>query len=472
VKLSVLADAVRENIDQTEVLIGDDPEISGIEHDSRKVRSGDLFACIPGAHADGHGFAQNAIANGAVALLCERRLAVDVAQIICPNARRGMAHAAAALAGNPSAAISVVGVTGTNGKTTVVTLLGKLLELLGDEVTVLGTLTGARTTPEANELQAALAQAVTDDNQRVVMEVSSHALDMGRVDGIEFEVVAFTNLSVDHLDYHGTIENYFAAKSLLFDQRFAPTAVIDVSSPHGRLLADTSNQDVVRVTSGDVLEANPSLLRLRWRGRDVSVPIGGMFNAANITLVAEIAVVLGFTEEQVAESLAELEPVPGRFEAIVEGQNVAVLVDYAHTPDGLSSVLQAARQVTTDGRVIVVFGCGGDRDHTKRPEMGRIAESLADIVIVTSDNSRSASSLAITEAIVSGMGTPPLAVEIDRRAAIAAALDTAGAGDTLVIAGKGHETTQTTGDSVVAFDDRVVVRELLQELGQSEVAPT
>ena len=200
-KLSVLAEAVRENIDQTEVVIGDDPEISGIEHDSRKIRSGDLFACIPGAHADGHGFAQAAIANRAVALLCERRLAVDVAQIICPSARRGMAHAAAALAGNPSAAISVVGVTGTNGKTTVVTLLGKLLALLGDEVTVLGTLTGARTTPEANELQAALAQAVTDDNQRVVMEVSSHALDMGRVDGIEFEVVAFTNLSVDHLDY-------------------------------------------------------------------------------------------------------------------------------------------------------------------------------------------------------------------------------------------------------------------------------
>ncbi|WCO65225.1 UDP-N-acetylmuramoyl-L-alanyl-D-glutamate--2,6-diaminopimelate ligase [Iamia majanohamensis] len=437
-------------------------EVLRTSHDSRAVAPGDLFCCIPGAVADGHDHAAAAVAAGAAALLCERPLGLGVPEVRVASVRRALGPVASLVAGHPSRRAVVLGITGTNGKTTVVHLLGAIFGEAGRRIVTVGTLTGARTTPEAPELQTQMARAVADGVEVVAMEVSSHALDQHRVDGTRFAVAGFTNLSPDHLDHHGTMERYFAAKARLFTPELADHAVVVTDDPHGRLLVDAA----LVPTTGIGLDAAEGLVlsaagsRFTWRGQPVSLPLAGRFNVRNALLAAEVAVAAGLAPDVVARGLGRTPPVAGRLEPVDAGQPFAVLVDYAHTPDGLAQVLAALREVG-EGRLVVVFGCGGDRDAAKRPLMGAAA-AAADKVVLTTDNPRSEDPGAIIEAVLAGI--PPdtdLVVEPDRRAALAVAFADAAPGDVVLVAGKGHETTQVIGDQVLAFDDRLVAAELL-----------
>jgi UDP-N-acetylmuramoyl-L-alanyl-D-glutamate--2,6-diaminopimelate ligase len=444
-------------------------DIRSIAYDSRRVGDHALFVCVPGLVADGHDFAAAAVAGGAVALVVERALPLGVPQVIVPDARAAMASFAATLYGSPSHRLAVVGITGTNGKTTTVHLLDSVLREHGWSTGVIGTLTGARTTPEAPDLQAQFAAWHDEGRVAVTMEVSSHALALHRVDGTRFAVAVFTNLSRDHLDFHGTMERYFDAKARLFTPELAVAAVVNADDPHGRLLLDAAQIPTTPYSISDVsgLELSAVSSSFRWRGERVSVPIGGRHNVANALAAATAAAELGIAIPTIAAGIGNAGPVPGRFEPIEEGQPFSVVVDYAHTPDGLERVLAAAREVAAGRRVIVVFGCGGDRDRSKRPAMGAVALDGSDLAVVTSDNPRSEDPDAIIEEIVAGLArSPALHIEPDRRQAITRALGEAGAGDVVVIAGKGHETTQTIGTMVVSFDDRVVAREQLAELGR------
>jgi UDP-N-acetylmuramoyl-L-alanyl-D-glutamate--2,6-diaminopimelate ligase len=437
--------------------------VADVEHDSRSVGPGMLFCCVPGVNTDGHDHAPDAVRAGAVAVLAERALGLDVPELIVPSVRAAMGPAASLVHGDPSRSLAVVGVTGTNGKTTTVRLIAGIMAEFGARAREIGTLTGVRTTPEAPELQRLLGHARHDGEQLVAMEVSSHALDQGRVDGTKFRVVGFTNLGVDHLDHHGTIEDYFRAKQRLFTADFADLAIIDTRGPYGARLADEADLPVVRITEDHFREAVAGTRRSRfpWREQMVELPLGGIFNVANAVLAAEIVHGLGHAPEAIATALAAAPAVPGRFETIDEGQPFTVIVDYAHTPDGIEVVLSAARAVT-ERSLVVVFGAGGDRDTTKRPQMGEVARRLADRVVVTSDNPRGESPDAIISGIVSGMPRPPDLIEPDRRAAIRHAIAGARKGDVVLIAGKGHESTQTIGSAVVDFDDRDVVRDELR----------
>jgi len=440
--------------------------VDDVEHDSRRVGRGALFCCVRGANADGHDHAPAAVAAGASALLVERPLGLGVPEIVVPSVRHAMGPAAAVVHGDPSTSLAVVGVTGTNGKTTTVRLVTSILTAMGVRVREVGTLTGARTTPEAPELQRFFADARHGGADVVAMEVSSHALDQRRVDGTHFRVVGFTNLGVDHLDHHGTIDDYFAAKRRLFTDGFAERAVIDTRGVWGRTLADGLDLDVVTIDDAHLVGARtgPRSSSFEWRGLPVELPLAGIFNIANAIMAAEIVLGLGYPAAEIAAALADAPTVPGRFETIDEGQDFTVVVDYAHTPDGLEVVLQAAREVT-ERSLVVVFGAGGDRDRSKRPQMGEVARRLADRVVVTSDNPRGEAPEAIIAGIVSGMERPPELVEVDRRTAIRHALAGARKGDVVLIAGKGHESTQTVGDDVVEFDDRDVARDELRRLG-------
>jgi len=440
--------------------------ITDVEHDSRRVNPSSLFACIPGRVTDGHLHAESAVAAGAVALLTERRLGLGVAELVVDSVRRAVGPAAAIVHADASRSLDVIGITGTNGKTTTVRLLCGILRRLGRSVHEIGTLTGIRTTPEAPELQRELAEAVVRGDSAVVMEVSSHALDLHRVDGTRFRVAAFTNLGMDHLDHHGTIEAYFDAKAMLFTPALADFAVIDGRTRAGVDLASRCGVPHVLIEPSSVvtLESGPHSTRFRWRDMVVDLPLGGVFNVANAVLAAEIAVVLGHDIVDVASAIAASELVPGRFESIDVGQDFAVIVDFAHTPDGLAAVLDAARTVT-DGKLVVVFGAGGDRDTGKRPRMGEIARQRADRVVVTSDNPRSEDPDVIISEVVSGMNDPPDLIEPDRRVAIRHALAGAHRGDLVLIAGRGHESTQKIGDAILEFDDRQVVREELARHG-------
>lgn len=441
-------------------------EIGSVSHDSRRVESGALFCCVRGAHVDGHEMAAAAIEAGATALLVDHELALPVSQLVVGDTRVAMALLADSFFGHPSQSLTVVGVTGTNGKTTTTHMLGAIFAAAGRHPEVLGTLTGAYTTPEAPELQRHLAELRDAGIDHVAMEVSSHALAMHRVDGMRFAVAVFTNLGRDHLDFHGNIERYFAAKARLFAPDFALAAVIAVDDPYGRLLADAVDIPVTRISMDDAssIEAGSRRSRFVWRGRQVELPIGGWFNIANALAAATTAGLLGVDDDTIVRGLAAVPAVPGRFEPVDTGQPFAVIIDFAHKPDALGAVLVAARQAT-NGQVIVVFGCGGDRDASKRPVMGAVAAANADVVFVTSDNPRSEDPAAIMAAIMSGIPSSSAArvhQQPDRRAAITEAFGRAGAGDIVVIAGKGHETTQTFADRVVPFDDRQVARELLE----------
>jgi UDP-N-acetylmuramoyl-L-alanyl-D-glutamate--2,6-diaminopimelate ligase len=360
-----------------------------------------------------------------------------------------------------------IGVTGTNGKTTTAHLLGDVLASAGRATQVFGTLTGTHTTPEAPDVQRRLAGARDQGVEAVAMEVSSHALALGRIDGTTFDVAVFTNLGRDHLDLHGTEERYFAAKARLFEPGRAAVGVVNVDDVHGRLLRDSADIDVVGFSIDDVsdLRVDATSHSYVWRREPVRVGIGGRFNVMNSLAAATAAAACGVDPAAVAAGLGSARAVPGRFEPVTAGQDFAVLVDYAHTPDGLREALRAARAAAPAGRLIVVFGCGGDRDAEKRPLMGAAAAELADDVVVTSDNPRSEDPLSIIDATVRGVPDDyrrHVVIEPDRRAAIAVALSMAGTGDVVVIAGKGHETTQTVGALVLPFDDRAVARELLE----------
>ncbi len=447
-------------------------DVLDVTHDSRAAQEGSLFCCVPGERVDGHRFAGDAVTRGAVALLCERALPeTTAAQVLVPSTREAMGPVASAFHGRPSRRLELVGVTGTNGKTTTCHLLRSVFAVAGRTAAVIGTLTGARTTPEATELQAQLAALVADGTDAVAMEVSSHALALHRVDGTWFAAAVFTNLGHDHLDFHRDVDRYFEAKARLFTSGFTAAAVVCVDDDYGRILADRADRAGLAVhgyslDDVDGLEVGVDHGRFRWRGVEVVVPLGGRFNAANALAAATTGEVLDMTPDAIAAGIASAAPVPGRFEAVAEGQPFAVIVDYAHTPDGLEQVLTAARDAAAGHEVIVVFGCGGDRDRAKRPEMGAAAVRLADRVVLTSDNPRHEDPQAIIADVIEGIAdTSGLTVEPDRRQAIALAVAAARPGDIVVVAGKGHETTQVIGDTELPFDDRQVVRDALSELG-------
>lgn len=439
-------------------------QVNDVEHDSRLVKPGTLFACIPGQRSDGHDFAAVAVQAGACALLAQRRVSAGAPVLRTDSVRRALGPAAAAVHGCPSERLDLVGVTGTNGKTTTVRLIAWVLSWAGASVAEIGTLTGARTTPEAPELQRQIAAAVRRGDRAVVMEVSSHALAQHRVDGCRFRAAVFTNLGHDHLDYHGSSERYWRAKARLFKPALTDRAIVNVGGHAGRRLADTVDAGIsvteVDERSVEIVSLGVQESRFRWRGELVRLPLGGAFNITNAVMAAEAALALGVRTRSIARALESVPQVPGRFEVIDEGQEFTVIVDYAHTPEALASVLEAAR-CAARGRLAVVFGAGGDRDALKRPAMGAAAEASADQVVLTNDNPRWEDPRQITEQILAGMSRPPDLVEPDRRLAIRHAVSEARAGDVVVIAGKGHECVQVAGGFTHAFDDRAVAREEL-----------
>ena len=460
--------------------VGGDVVVTGMTHDSRGVNRGEVFACVRGATTDGHDHAPAAVAAGAVALLVDHELAaVLVPQAVVDDVRPAMGPLASAVYGHPSRALTVVGVTGTNGKTTTTAMLASVFAAAGRRCGVVGTLTGVRTTPEAPALQARLARFRDDGYEAVAMEVSSHALDQHRVDGTRFAVALFTNLTQDHLDYHGTMEAYYAAKARLFTAGLAVRAVVNADDPYGARLASEAGVPVEPYSLADAgeLAVGAGACSFRWRGHQLRVPLGGTFNAMNALGAATTALACGIDPEAIVAGLATVPAVPGRFEAVDAGQPFGIVVDYAHTPDSLLKVLDAAREIAGTGRVvgrvIVVFGCGGDRDAAKRPLMGSVAGERADVVVITSDNPRHEDPAAIIGAVQSGLthSRADVHVEADRRAAIDLALHRALPGDVVVVAGKGHEPYQEIGDRRLPFDDRAVVRELLAADGYRDQRP-
>ena len=472
-------------------------EVTTIVHDSHDAATGACFACIPGTVTDGHDHAPAAVAAGAVALLVERPLELPVTQARVGGVRAALGPAAARFYDFPSRALRCLGVTGTNGKTTTTYLLEAIGRAAGEQVGVVGTV-GARiageevpeerTTPEATELQALLARMRTAGVGTVAMEVSSHALAQHRVDGTWFRAVGFTNLSHEHLDYHGTLPAYFEAKARLFTPERAAAAAVSLDDPHGVELARRCRATGLPVLTfsaaaetdaelvAEDIECGPDANRfvLLDRRADPSPrvalrsPLIGDFNVANALAAAATALAGGLPFDAAVAGLEAPDvTVPGRLERVDGGQPFTVLVDYAHTPDALTRVLGVARRLAGPGRVLTVFGCGGDRDREKRPRMGRAVGRDADLTVLTSDNPRSEDPAAIAAAVAEGLREERagFVLELDRRAAIRYALSEARPGDVVVIAGRGHETGQTVRSVITPFDDRVVAREELEALG-------
>lgn len=470
-------------------------EITGIAFDSRQARPGTLFVCIPGFQVDGHDFAHRAVANGAVALVVEKkidRVPADIVQIQVDDCRRRLGLLAARFFAYPASKLSTVGITGTNGKTSTAFLCEAVLEKAGQAPGLIGTIRAKvgeqerkvkNTTPEASDLQELLRDMVDAGNRSVVMEVSSHALALHRVAGIQYDVAVFTNLSQDHLDFHADMEDYFQTKRRLFDslgldwsRPAPPYAVLNLDDPRtAEILADLK---VPYITYGFHPEAHVRATDLEFSPEGsrftVKTPIGdarvhlrlaGAFNVSNALAAIGVGLARRVDLEVAVEALAALEGIPGRFELVREGQDFTVLVDYAHTPDGLENVLAAAREVTA-GRLVCVFGCGGDRDATKRQPMGGIAARYADQVFLTSDNPRSENPMSILNEVEKGIIAEgddiDYVKEVDREAAIAAAIRSAKPGDTVVIAGKGHERVQIFADHQVVFDDCEVARRVIR----------
>jgi UDP-N-acetylmuramoyl-L-alanyl-D-glutamate--2,6-diaminopimelate ligase len=463
---------------------GDEHEVGGVTHDSRRVRTGDLFAALPGLNVHGLDFLDQALASGAAAVMsdAERPPGVDLPWIRSAHPRRDMAAMAWALAGDPQNDLRLIAVTGTNGKSTTVSLIGQLLDAASAPTTVIGTLgarhggrtlvTTERTTPESTELAPIFSGAVQAGADAVAMEVSSHALMQERVAGLEFEVAVWTNLSRDHLDYHLDMESYFAAKRRLFEHHLKSGGrrVLPVDDLWGaRLLDETEEGDVSwGLDRGDVcardlssdLEGSRFELRLPDESLRVELPLVGIHNLRNALAAAAAAHAYGVEPAAIARGLADARPLTGRLEPIRTDLGVPVFVDYAHTPDGLRAVLQSLRKIT-DRRLIVVFGAGGDRDRGKRGPMGFAVGELADVAMVTSDNPRTEDPAVIAEAVADGVraaGAEP-EVELDRREAIARALEMADARSLVLVAGKGHEDTQTIGRKQIPFSDQQVIGE-------------
>ncbi|MGI8573816.1 MAG: UDP-N-acetylmuramoyl-L-alanyl-D-glutamate--2,6-diaminopimelate ligase [Egibacteraceae bacterium] len=462
-----------------------------VTHDSRAAGPGVLYACRPGLRADGHDFAPEAVAAGSPALLVERELPLPVPQLMVDSVADQLGHVAAAVHGRPSQRLVLCGITGTNGKTTSAYLLEAALRAAGYRTGLIGTVetrigservAGIRTTPESTDLQRLLRRMLDAGVTAGAMEVSSHGLALGRINGTRFRVAAFTNLTQDHLDFHADLAEYFAAKARLFTAELTEQAVCNVDDSHGRELAGRITVPVVTVSAageaaadvratdvdagpdGSMFTAWLAGRRLRMRTR-----LPGHFNVSNALLTLAVADAAGIDAEAAATGIGELDGVPGRMERIDAGQSFTVLVDYAHTPDSVENVLRAARALSR-GRLLVVLGCGGDRDRQKRPFMGHHAVRYADRAIFTNDNPRSEEPTVILDAMVEGARTVPDAhwtVEPDRRAAIALALDTVRPDDVVVIAGKGHEPYQELATGTVPFDDREVARDLLGLMGKA-----
>ena len=455
-------------------------DVTDLAYDARRVTPGALFVCVPGMKADGHDYAPQATAAGAAALIVERELEVDVPQLVVADAREAMALAADVFFGHPTRDLEVAGVTGTNGKTTTAFLLFAILAAAGRRPGLLGTIenrvggerrAAVRTTAEAIDVQRLLHEMLDSGDRSVVMEATSHGSALKRLLGIRFAVLVFTNLSQDHLDFHGTLEEYYDAKRRLFTEpgldRRRPPAVVNIGDAHGRRLAQELRdigEEPVTFELADALDLELTARGARFivDGIPLETKLRGRFNVENVLGAVRAARVLGVEPQAIATGVEHVTGVPGRFEAVDEGQAFTVLVDYAHTPEALENVLTEAREITA-GRLVCVFGCGGDRDRSKRPLMGDVVARLADSAIVTSDNPRSEDPQAIIDEILAGM-SGDREVEPDREAAIASALERAGEGDVVVIAGKGHEQGQEFADRIVPFDDREVVRETLRRL--------
>src|SRR5262245_729074 len=463
----------------TEIVGDDSVDVADLAYAAAGVRPGALFFCVPGSRADGHDFAPAAVERGATALVVERRLPLEVTQAVVEDARGAMASAAAAFFGHPTRELEVAAVTGTTGKTTTTYLLYSILAAADRRPGLMGTVESriggerrpaVRTTPEAIDLQRAFRAMLDAGDRSVALEATSHGSELGRLAGVRFAALAFTNLSEEHLDFHGTMERYYAAKRRLFVGPEPPPAAVNVDDPHGRELADElqalGRAPVLTFGFADGAEIRPDGLdngRFQAGGIELETQLRGRFNVENVLAAVAVALLLDVPDEAIAEGVAAVEGVPGRFETVEEGQPFTVVVDYSHKPGALENVLRAARDLAT-GRVLCVFGCGGDRDRAKRPLMGAIAADLADVAIVTSDNPRSEDPLAIIEEVI--VGAPGrLEVEPDRRAAIARAVEAAEPGDVVVIAGKGHEQGQELAGEVLPFDDRDVAREVLRSLG-------
>jgi len=474
IDLELLAQAVRAERTANPAPV----DVTDLAYDARQVAPGALFVCVPGLKADGHDFAAQAVANGAAALIVERELDQPVPQLVVGDSREAMALAADAFFGHPTRELEVAGVTGTNGKTTTAFLLFAILAAAGRRPGLLGTIenrvggerrAAVRTTSEAIDVQRLLREMLDAGDRSCAMEATSHGSELKRLLGIRFAVLVFTNLSQDHLDFHGTLESYFDAKRRLFTERDVdgrrPQAVINIDDPHGLGLADELRglgEEPVTFSLDDAagLQVSARGARFTVDGLTVETKLRGRFNVENILGAVKAAVALGIAPEAIATGVEHVTGVPGRFEAVDEGQPFTVLVDYAHTPEALENVLTEARGITM-GRLVCVFGCGGDRDRGKRPLMGEVVARLADSAIVTSDNPRSEDPQAIIDQILTGI-EGEVEVEPDRAAAIGVALERAGEGDVVVIAGKGHEQGQELADSIVPFDDREVAREALR----------
>ena len=462
---------------------GSEAIVHDVTYRSSEVRAGSLFFCVPGEHVDGHDFAADAERSGAAAVVAERWLPLACSQVLVPSVRAAMGPMSAAFFGHPSSRMVLVGVTGTNGKTTTTYVLESIFEAAGLPAALIGT-TGVRiggrylpldrTTPEAPDLHRVFARMVAQGVRGAAMEVSSHGLDQYRVDGTRYACAVFTNLTQDHLDYHGTMGEYFDAKAMLFSPALSDRGVINADSPYGARLQERATIPVVTFgveANADIRATDVRLtaggLAFRADGLEIPSQLRGHFNVSNCLAALTAARQVGVDDDAIVRGIAGVPGVPGRLEPVDAGQPFTVLVDYAHTPDSLESVLTAARSLTS-GRLIVVFGCGGDRDRAKRPLMGAAATRLADLSVLTSDNPRSEDPLAILAEIEEGARRGgAYNVEPDRRAAIRLALREAGPGDIVVIAGKGHETGQKFADRTVPFDDRVVAAEELAQLSGS-----
>ena len=478
-------------------LLGTDAEITSIERDSRRVKEGALFVCISGAHVDAHSFIPSAARAGARAILTERET-VDVpdgiAVLYVPNLQETLDIIVPYFYDYPARAMRVIGITGTNGKTTTSYLVRAILRHAGKRVGLIGTIQvmmedevfpTANTTPDVIVMQQLLSEMRARGMDAVVMEVSSHALDQGRVTGIEFDTAVFTNLTQDHLDYHKTMENYARAKARLFEYvsaqgtKVGKTAVLNADDAaretmrahtHCPIISYGMENDADLMAKDVHLAQDGMELTLMYDGAQLAqlhIGITGLFNVYNVLAAVGVALAENVPTADVVEALRSFTGVPGRFELVREGQPFSVIVDYAHTPDGMENVLRTARAVTA-GRIIAVFGCGGDRDRTKRPIMGRMAAELADIAILTSDNPRTEDPAAILDEVETGVlpviGAKPYEKLVDRRTAIFHAVGTARAGDTVVILGKGHENYQILKDKTIHFDDRETAREAIRGL--------
>ncbi len=439
-------------------------EIRDLAYDTRSVVPGALFFCVPGESADGHDFAAEAVERGAVALVVERPLDVAVPQVVVLDARAAMAVAADEFFERPTQELEVVGVTGTSGKTTTSFLLFAILAAAQRRPGLLGTVEARiggerrgvqRTTPEAIDLQRIFREMLDIGDRSCAMEASSHAAELHRLDRVRFAALVFTNLSQDHLDFHGDMETYFQAKRRLFVEGSPPSAV-NVGDPYGRRLAEEL-PDALTFGFADDAAIGPDLLA------GIDVKLRGRFNIENALGAFAAARILGVDDDAIARGIESVRGVPGRFEAVDEGQSFTVIVDYAHKPGALENVLHAARDLAAGARVICVVGAGGDRDRGKRPLMGRLASELADVTVVTSDNPRSEDPQSIIDEIVTGV-VGEVDIEPDRAAAISRAIELARDGDVVLIAGKGAEQGQQLADRTIPFDDREAARDALRSL--------